>query len=739
RVALYEYDAENNVVAETDARGARTTYRHDGLGRPVAMRDALGRETRVTYDAKGQRTSVTLPDGARTSFAYDAAGHLTRVTDALGRTTRYVYTGFHALSRVVGPDGWTWKVDHTKEERVRCITNPLGEEYRFERDLAGRVVSEKTFDGRELRYERDAAGRVARIVHPDGDGRIFGYDRAGRLVRDGTREDRVHFARDPFGRLLSATLEDGTARHETRFERDAFGRLVGESQGDRRIRYGLDVLGRRTLRVLPNGATTRYAYDALDALVSVDHDGFELTFERDAVGRETARAHRGGLRVASRYDEADRLVEQKATAPGADGGLPRVLVDRRWRYDRIGRVERIDDARWGATTYKYDPLDQLLEARRGMLVEAFTYDQAGSIVSALEQLDGARREAKHDIHAGNVLLKAGNTKYGYDKRGRRIGQVTFSKPDSAEKKDVVSATEYAWNARDQLTQATKLDGTRVSLSYDALGRRVRKEVTPRGSAQKPRVTDYVWDGDVLAMQVDSAEGLRAFVHAPGTFLPLLQQQIGQVFTYMVDQMGTAKELLTADGLVAWSAAHSAWGSVVAEHADASERSARSGPVSSPFRLLGQIADDELGLCFTRFRLFDPAVGRWLSPDPLGLGGGKNLFAFDGAASLTVDPWGLAAQDTVSQPHPAAEGGELSIDPTQLGKKFGQHRDPTRAGYRSPQEYAERAQQIYADPSATRTTFGPSGPYSDETHVQLGDDLLRLDPEGHFRSLYPVTP
>ena len=143
--------------------------------------------------------------------------------------------------------------------------------------------------------------------------------------------------------------------------------------------------------------------------------------------------------------------------------------------------------------------------------------------------------------------------------------------------------------------------------------------------------------------------MHALAHA---FVPLLQQERGEVFAYVVDQVGTAKELLTGDGLVAWSASHGVWGKVVAEHMDARVRARHGTAVRSPFRLLGQIADDELGLCFTRFRSFDPEVGRWVSPDPLGVDGSRNLYAFDGAPSLVVDPWGLTTTSAQGGGHPA---------------------------------------------------------------------------------------
>lgn len=63
-------------------------------------------------------------------------------------------------------------------------------------------------------------------------------------------------------------------------------------------------------------------------------------------------------------------------------------------------------------------------------------------------------------------------------------------------------------------------------------------------------------------------------------------------------------------------------------------------MSSPFRLLGQYADEETGLCSTRFRYFDPEVARWCSPDPLGIEGGLDQFGFNGSPAVVIDPFGL---------------------------------------------------------------------------------------------------
>src|SRR5262249_5811143 len=109
------------------------------------------------------------------------------------------------------------------------------------------------------------------------------------------------------------------------------------------------------------------------------------------------------------------------------------------------------------------------------------------------------------------------------------------------------------------------------------------------------------------------------------------------------------------GTVAWAAAHSAWGKVVETYADPISELNRGRQVSSPFRLLGQYADEETGLCYTRYRYFDPEGGRWCSADPLGFFGGADMVGFDGCPTVDVDPLGLST----GSPHGPGTGPHTS--------------------------------------------------------------------------------
>jgi len=494
------------------------------------------------------------------------------------------------------------------------------------------------------------------------------------------------------------------------FERDELGRLTAEVQNGRRIEFQLDELGRRSLRRLPEeagGATTKYSYDAFGAFTGVEHDGHSVDVQRDALGREVKRTISastvagGAFEMLSGYDMLDRLVSQRVNVPTPGGSAPQQLSRRSWKYDRNGRLTSIGDSRWGTTSYQYDPLGQLIEAKRGSTYhEVFEYDVTGSLQNILGDLGQVGQVAPWRIEPGNVLREKNGVQYENDRCKRRVRKVE----QGADGEELV--TTYHWDCRVRLREVGLPDGRRVRLWYDAFARRTKKQVlTPaegsfdeqlaqalRGEgAPQPRVeaTKFLWDGDVLCAELrDGEDGGRVHVHEPGSFVPLLQQEQGQIFTVVNDHLGMPKELLDPHGRVAWAAAHSAWGRVLEV-----QRDPGAAVVASPFRLLGQYADDEISLCYTRFRYFDPDAGRWCSPDPLGFEGGANLHAFDGTPTLHIDALGLAcwkkrrtlnSKDTGLKDHARRHSNLTPEAYLRRGQKNISHGKKLKGGGRAPE-------------------------------------------------------
>ncbi|WP_338849532.1 RHS repeat-associated core domain-containing protein [Massilia sp. W12] len=121
-------------------------------------------------------------------------------------------------------------------------------------------------------------------------------------------------------------------------------------------------------------------------------------------------------------------------------------------------------------------------------------------------------------------------------------------------------------------------------------------------------------------------------------------QDGALYWYHCDQIGTPQELTDAQGRVVWAAQYQVWGEAEMLQTGTGSAWQYSEPlpqVEQPFRFQGQQYDAETGLHYNRFRYYDPAIGRFISQDPIGLLGGSNLFAYADNPIDWIDPLGLS--------------------------------------------------------------------------------------------------
>lgn len=112
-----------------------------------------------------------------------------------------------------------------------------------------------------------------------------------------------------------------------------------------------------------------------------------------------------------------------------------------------------------------------------------------------------------------------------------------------------------------------------------------------------------------------------------------------------DSLGTPKVMTDAAGVRVWTAKHDPFGkATVNEDVDGN-----GVDVSLNLRFPGQYYDGESGLHYNYYRYYDPATGRYITSDPIGLAGGLNTFAYvEGNPLNFVDSEGLVRQSRNQQ-------------------------------------------------------------------------------------------
>ena len=106
-----------------------------------------------------------------------------------------------------------------------------------------------------------------------------------------------------------------------------------------------------------------------------------------------------------------------------------------------------------------------------------------------------------------------------------------------------------------------------------------------------------------------------------------------------DHLGTPQAMTGANAQVLWWRDQTPFGQTVAE----------GGFSSTPIRFPGQYEDPESGLHYNYFRDYDPALGRYIQSDPIGLHGGLNTYGYVGGNPVRyVDFDGLAPKPVPRQ-------------------------------------------------------------------------------------------
>ena len=645
---------------------------YSGHDLPVKIRGPGGQSVRLQWQQHHKLSGIERTGTGAEGFRYDRHGNLLAWTDGNGVVWTMEYGPFDLPVARTDGEGHRWQYRYDKDTlQLTEVINPQGESYRYILDNCGRVTEERDWGGVVWRYRYDADGLCTARVNGLEETILYSRDAAGRLAEVITPEGKTQYAYDKSGRLTGIFSPDGTSQRTGYDER---GRVNVTTQGRRAIEYHYPDEHTVIRCILPpederdrhpdeSLLKTTYRYNAAGELTEVILPGDEtLTFSRDEAGREVFRHSNRGFACEQGWNAASQLVTQRAgffPEEATWGGLLPSLV-REYRYDSAGNVSAVtsreDYGRETRREYRLDRNGQVTAVTAsgtglgyGEGDESYGYDSCGYLKA---QSAGRHRISEEtDQYAGGHRLKqAGNTQYDYDAAGRMVSRTKHRDGYRPE------TERFRWDSRDQLTGYCSAQGEQWEYRHDASGRRTEK----RCDRKKIRFT-YLWDGDSIAeIREYRDDKLYSVRHLVFNGFELISQQFSRVRQAhpsvapqwvtrtnhaVSDLTGRPLMLFNSEGKTVWRPGQtSLWGLALSLPADTGYPDPRGelDPEAAPGLLYaGQWQDVESGLCYNRFRYYEPETGMYLVSDPLGLLGGEQTYRYVPNPLGYIDPLGLA--------------------------------------------------------------------------------------------------
>ncbi|HAN6894864.1 TPA: RHS repeat protein [Escherichia coli] len=686
------YNPRGQLVSQKDAQGREIRYEYSAAGDLTATISPDGKRSTIEYDKRGRAVSVT-EGGLTRSMGYDAAGRITVLTNENGSQSTFRYDPVDRLTEQRGFDGRTQRYHYdltgklTQSEDEGLITL-------WHYDASDRITHRTVNGDPAEQWQYDEHGWLTTLSHTCEGHRVsvhYGYDDKGRLTGE-----RQTVENPETGEMLwehetgHAYSEQGLA---TRQEPDGLppvewltygsGYLAGMKLGGTPlVEYTRDRLHRETARSFGGaGSTAGYeqatAYTLTGQLQSRHLNLPQL--DCDYTWNDNGQLVRiSGPQECReyRYSGTGRLTGVHTTAANLDIDIP-------YATDPAGN--RLPDP-------ELHPDSTLTAWPDNCIAEdahyVYRYDEYGRLAEKTDRIpEGVIRmhdERTHHYHYDSqhrlvfyTRIQHGEpqveSRYLYDPLGRRMAKRVWRRERdltgwmSLSRKP--EETWYGWDG-DRLT-TVQTDTTRIQTVYQpgsfaplirietdngerekaqcrSLAEKIQQEGSEDGHgvvfpAELVGLLDRL-EGEIRANCVSSES--RQWLAQCGLTVERLAAQIEPVYLperkihlYHCDHRGLPLALISEDGNTAWSAEYDEWGNQLNEE--------NPHHLHQPYRLPGQQYDKESGLYYNRHRYYDPLQGRYITPDPIGLRGGWNMYQYPLNPIQVIDPMGLDAIENMT--------------------------------------------------------------------------------------------
>ena len=648
------------ATSKTDINGNTTTYAYDGFGRLKSTKLPTGKTITTGYgwvaddtpvNAMYYTTSSGTGSPTKTAYydlmsrelrnvatgfegeliyadkEYNADGSLYRESnpymsgdDTLW--TRYVYDTYNRMDSIVSP---TCAIDYAYSGKTTTITDCNGRSSSKTVNSAGDLVT-ATDDGGTITYSYHSSGQPDEIVAA-GATTTIAYNGYGRQVAlNDPDAGTISYSYNALGELIK---QINANEHMDSMAYDKLGRLLSKITTEGTITYTYDntTNGKGLLSTITGyGNTVTYTYDAYSRISSktntIDGTDYTESYTYNNTSNTISQlTYPSGFSVQNEYDSYGYLKKVKNGASTiwqcndvnnngqvTDATLGNGLTITKG-YDQYGFPTSVQTGSVQNMTYSFNTSTGNLTWRKDLLAgrnftETFTYDGLNRLTNS--QI-GLNNYGVSYYPNGNINTKHDAGTYVYANTPHAVTQLTSSPL-------VVSDDQSVdYNSFNKPTVITEGVYKELDISYGVDMERVKSYYTDDYSSDSwTRVYtgnyEVEWQNSTLTKKIhyiSGGDGLAAVYIIDGS-------DNGEMYYVSKDYLGSIMLLTDASGSVAEEYSYDAWGRR-RKPSDWTDYN-----VTAPSILYrgytGHEHLDEFALINMNGRVYDPVLGRFLSPD-----------------------------------------------------------------------------------------------------------------------------
>ncbi len=584
------------LVQGTGQPWVKTWY--DNQGREVLVESigekGLNIQKTTAYNDKVQVTQKQSQTGNLTtteSFTYDGRGRVSTQSNSAGQSTSYSY-GNRTVSTTT--NGRTYTKTYDAWGGLKLVTDPVAT-ITYACTSLGKPKT-VTAEGAVFSMTYDDTGTQRTLTDPNAGTITYNYDAAGRLTRQEDSRGKVTVNEyDDLGRLTTSTVDGVVTTYAYGTSGNELLRLVKEQTGNNYQEYAYDTYGRTTSEKR-----------------QIEGSGsFEFTYGYNAQGQLSRITYPGSLAVNKQYD--------------AYGNLEKVSTDAQTLWELAGATGTVTITRLGGTLttaetrnsqglltnlktlkgtgvlhnmdFVFDGATGNLTSRSGMLdqAETFTYDNLDRLTSVKE---GSTDVMQMDYATnGNLSSKTG------------VGAYTYL----ASKPHAVGGVENSGNLISQSTQSTTFNafGKIQTITDTKSGYRLDFTYGPDQERWKTvlkqndvSIKTSIFAGDYEQITKDGVTS-RLYYLEGGAIYVKQDNVDDKIYYSCADNLGSIVKLVDGNGTEVFKASYDVWGKQTITNNTFAFHRGYTGHEHLP----------EFDLINMNGRLYDPILGRFLSPDP----------------------------------------------------------------------------------------------------------------------------